>query len=172
MRLMMLAESIDWIVWGTFCFRFPACTTGDVFSRAMNKTPDRDHGGNRVVRMSIFAISNIFNRVHVLPFRESSDSHPTTLKYRPYSRQIARAMGSDPPSRRAWLNRLRRRFMSMDAFRVGAMGGSDLLQALRDGGCYLGVEEEARLLDALETEESARYSTKILQPPYDYCVRL
>lgn len=65
-------------------------------------------------------------------------------------------MGSDIPSRRAWLNTIRRRFMSLDAFRVGVMGESDLLQALRDGGCYLGMDEEARLLDALETEESAR----------------
>lgn len=66
-------------------------------------------------------------------------------------------MGFDPPARRAWLNRLRRRFMSLDAFRVGVLGASDLLQALRDGGCSLRVEEEARLLDALETEGSARW---------------
>lgn len=46
--------------------------------------------------------------------------------------------------------------MSADAFRVGVMGASDLLQALRDGGCYLALDEEARLLDALETEDSAR----------------
>lgn len=65
-------------------------------------------------------------------------------------------MGSDPAARRAWLNRLRRRFTSLDAFRVGILGASDLLQALRDGGCSLRVEEEARLLDALEIEESAR----------------
>eukprot|EP00903_Cladosiphon_okamuranus_P019202 g17658.t2 len=74
--------------------------------------------------------------------------------------KILAAMGADSPSRRAWLNRMRRRFMSFDAFRVGVLGASDLLQALRDGGCYLGLEEEARLLDALETEESARFDTE------------
>jgi len=44
-------------------------------------------------------------------------------------------------------------------------------QALRDGGCYLGVEEEARLLDALETEESARCDCPPCAPPIDaeYC---
>ena len=47
--------------------------------------------------------------------------------------------------------------MSLDAFRAGVMGASDLLQALRDGGCYLGLDEEANLLDALETQESARW---------------
>lgn len=46
--------------------------------------------------------------------------------------------------------------MTLDAFRVGVMGASDVLQVLRDGGCYLNIDEEARLLDALETEESAR----------------
>ena len=46
--------------------------------------------------------------------------------------------------------------MSLDAFRMGVMGESDLLQTLRDGGCYLAFDEEARLLDALETEDSAR----------------
>ena len=49
--------------------------------------------------------------------------------------------------------------MSLDAFRAGVMGASDLLQALRDGGCYLSLEEEAKLLDALETQESARWVT-------------
>eukprot|EP00752_Nemacystus_decipiens_P018631 g16705.t1 len=74
--------------------------------------------------------------------------------------KIRAAMGADSTSRRAWLNRMRRNFMSLDAFRVGVLGASDLLQALRDGGCYLGLEEEARLLDALETEESARFDTE------------
>ncbi|CBJ27722.1 hypothetical protein Esi_0083_0058 [Ectocarpus siliculosus] len=74
--------------------------------------------------------------------------------------KILTAMGPDGPSRRAWLNRIRRRFMSLDAFRAGVLGASDLLQALKDGGCYLGLEEEARLLDALETEESARFDTE------------
>ncbi|CAM9599986.1 unnamed protein product [Scytosiphon promiscuus] len=74
--------------------------------------------------------------------------------------KILAAMGPDSASRRAWLNRLRRRFMSLDAFRVGVLGASDLLQALRDAGCYLCLEEEARLLDALETEESARFDTE------------
>lgn len=56
--------------------------------------------------------------------------------------------------------------MSLDAFRVGVMGASDLLQALRDGGCYLSLDEEARLLDALETEESARcVSSKLVLVP-------
>lgn len=44
----------------------------------------------------------------------------------------------------------------MDVFRMGVLGASDLLQSLRDGGCYLTAEEETRLLDALEMEESAR----------------
>ena len=44
------------------------------------------------------------------------------------SKQILTAMGADSPSRRAWLNRMRRRFMSLDAFRVGVLGASDLLQ--------------------------------------------
>ncbi|CAM9921910.1 unnamed protein product [Ectocarpus sp. 4 AP-2014] len=75
--------------------------------------------------------------------------------------KILTAMGPDGPSRRAWLNRIRRRFMSLDAFRAGVLGASDLLQALKDGGCYLGLEEEARLLDTLETEESAsRFDTE------------
>ncbi|CAM9306993.1 unnamed protein product [Ectocarpus fasciculatus] len=75
--------------------------------------------------------------------------------------KILTAMGPDGPSRRAWLNRIRRRFMSLDAFRAGVLGASDLLQTLKDGGCYLGLEEEARLLDALETEESAsRFDTE------------
>lgn len=68
------------------------------------------------------------------------------------------AMGPDAPSKRAWLNRMRRRFMSLDAFRAGVMGASDLLQALRDGGCYLNLDEEAKLLDALESQESARWA--------------
>ncbi|CAM9623178.1 unnamed protein product, partial [Laminaria digitata] len=71
--------------------------------------------------------------------------------------KIMQAMGPDAPSKRAWLNRMRRRFMSLDAFRAGVMGASDLLQALRDGGCYLNLDEEAKLLDALESQESARY---------------
>lgn len=50
--------------------------------------------------------------------------------------------------------------MSLDAFRAGVMGASDLLQALRDGGCYLGLDEEANLLDALETQESARWGER------------
>lgn len=46
--------------------------------------------------------------------------------------------------------------MSLDAFRLGVTTASDFLETLRDGGCYLSVQEEARLLDALETEESPR----------------
>lgn len=83
-------------------------------------------------------------------------SMPFAFVYPAASLQITRAMGPDIPSRRSWLSRLRRRFMNLDAFRVGVMGASDLLQALRDGRCYLDLDEEARLLDALETEESAR----------------
>lgn len=50
--------------------------------------------------------------------------------------------------------------MNLDAFRQGIMEASDLLQALRDGGCYLTLEEEAKLIDALETTDSARLVIK------------
>lgn len=47
-------------------------------------------------------------------------------------------------------------FVSGGATTIPIVRSTVHAQALRDGGCFLRLEEEARLLDALETEESAR----------------
>lgn len=70
------------------------------------------------------------NSPSVASFWVFVDFHPPPL-FAAQSKQILAAMGADSPSRRAWLNRMRRRFMSLDAFRVGVLGASDLLQVHR-----------------------------------------
>ncbi|CAM9203777.1 unnamed protein product, partial [Choristocarpus tenellus] len=72
--------------------------------------------------------------------------------------KILAAMGADPIKRRAWLSRVRQRFMRLDPSHCGAMGALDFLQTLSHEGCDLSHREEARLLDALAIEESPRYS--------------